>query len=75
MKVLTLALVLCLTQQGCAAYTVANTTTYIVTDKTIADHTLTAVVPNGDCATNNLFKGLYYCEIRDVSVTYNRNTF
>lgn len=60
---------------GCVAYTAASTATYVVTDKTIADHAATAVVPNGDCGVNNVVRGQYYCEVRDISATYNRNTF
>lgn len=68
-----LLIVLVLTLNGCAAYTVASTASLITTDKSIADHTMTAVTPNGDCSMLNVFNGLYYCEIRDISKTYNRN--
>lgn len=60
---------------GCAVYTVASTTTFIATDKTLTDHAATLVTPNGDCSSMQVLKGQYYCEIRDVSVTYNRNSF
>ncbi len=60
---------------GCAAYTVASTASYIATDKTLTDHGVTLIVPNGDCNATHLFKGQYYCELRDASVTYNRNAF
>ena len=66
-------LLVTLTQTGCAVYTAASTVTYLATDKTITDHALTGVTPNGDCNAANLFKGRYYCEIRDISVTYNRS--
>jgi hypothetical protein len=68
-----LTLLLCLTQCSCAVYTVASTATWVATDKTITDHAVTSVVPNGDCRTSNLVTGKYYCEVRDISRTYNRN--
>lgn len=68
-------LLVTLSQTGCAVYTTANTATFLATDKTITDHTLTAAIPNSDCNALNLIKGGYYCEIRDVSQTYNRNPY
>jgi hypothetical protein len=62
-----------LTLNGCAVYTAANTAAFVTTDKSLTDHTLTAITPNGDCNVTNLFKGLYYCEIRDIGKTYNRS--
>jgi len=59
--------------QGCTIYTVASTTSLVVTDKSLTDHALTQMVPYSDCGTLNLFKGLYYCELQDPSETYNRN--
>ena len=60
---------------GCAAYTVANGVTYIATDKSIMDHGSSTLV-KADCdAVRVVQKGTYYCEVRDVSVTYNRNRF
>jgi hypothetical protein len=73
MKYLAIALIIAL--NGCAAYTVASTATLATTDKSLTDHAVTAVTPNGDCSMLNLFKGMYYCEIRDISKTYNRNSF
>jgi len=71
-----LACILALVSQtGCAVYTVASTTSLITTDKSLADHALTATIPYSDCGTFNLFKGLYYCEIQDPSQTYNRSAF
>ncbi len=66
---------LTLGQAGCAVYTATSTATYLATGKTVVDHGATLVVPNGDCSGNNLVNGQYYCEIRDISVTYNRNPF
>lgn len=57
---------------GCAAYTVASTLSAATTGKTLSDHTLTQVVPNSDCDIWNLLNSKYYCEIRDISTTYNR---
>ena len=60
---------------GCAVYTVANTVTYIATDKSIVDHGSSTLV-KADCdAVRVIRNGTYYCEVRDVSVTYNRNLF
>jgi hypothetical protein len=60
---------------GCAAYTVANGVTYIATDKSIMDHGSSTLV-KADCdAVRVVQKGTYYCEVRDISTTYNRNRF
>ena len=60
---------------GCAVYTVANGVTYIATDKSIMDHGSSTLV-KADCdAVRVVQKGTYYCEVRDVSTTYNRNIF
>jgi hypothetical protein len=60
---------------GCAVYTVANTVTYIATDKSIMDHGSSTLV-SADCdAVRVVQKGTYYCETRDISTTYNRNAF
>lgn len=74
MKLIILTLVLA-QLGGCAAYGIASTASYVVTDKTLADHVATQAVPYSNCATNNLFQGLYYCEIQDPSKTYNRSAF
>jgi hypothetical protein len=63
------------TLNGCAVYSVANTVTYIATDKSLTDHTSSKLV-KADCdAVRMAVNGTYYCEVRDISVTYNRNTF
>jgi hypothetical protein len=60
---------------GCAVYTVANTVTYIATDKSLTDHASSTLV-SADCdAVRVIEKGTYYCEVRDISTTYNRNIF
>lgn len=60
---------------GCAVYTVANGVAYITTDKSITDHTTSKLV-KADCdAVRMAVNGTYYCEVRDISVTYNRNSF
>jgi hypothetical protein len=60
---------------GCAAYTVANTVTYIATDKSIVDHGSSTLV-SADCdAVRVIQQGTYYCEVRDISTTYNRTAF
>ena len=63
------------TLNGCAVYSVANTVTYIATDKSLTDHT-SSKLATADCdAVRMAVKGTYYCEVRDISTTYNRNTF
>lgn len=64
---------LVLSQTGCAVYTVASTTTLVTTQKSIGDHTLTLLIPNSDCNALNILDSKYYCEIRDIGATYNRN--
>ena len=60
---------------GCAVYTVANGVTYIATDKSLTDHG-SSTLANADCdAVRVVQKGTYYCEVRDISTTYNRNRF
>jgi len=71
MRYLLICLLLML--NGCAAYSVASTATLVTTNKSLTDHMITAVTPNGDCSMLNVIKGNYYCEIRDISKTYNRN--
>lgn len=71
MRYVLITLILAL--NGCAHYTVASTATLFTTEKSLTDHAVTAITPNGDCSMLNLFKGQYYCEIRDISKTYNRN--
>jgi len=58
--------------QGCA-YTAVSTASFVVTGKSTTDHVLTRVVPNSDCNVTNVLDSKYYCEIRDISKTYNRN--
>jgi hypothetical protein len=62
------------TLEGCA-YTVVSTTSLVTTGKSLGDHALTAVVPNADCNVTNVVKDKYYCEVRDISTTYNRSGF
>lgn len=72
MKWLIIALILSL--QACA-YTAVSTASFIVTGKSTTDHALTAVVPRADCNITNLKDDKYYCEVRDISRTYNRNGY
>jgi len=58
---------------GCA-YTVANTGTFAATGKSLTDHTLSQTT-QADCNITNVPNGKYYCEQRDIGVTYNRNPF
>ena len=73
--VLKAVLLVSLNISGCAVYTAASLSTYAITDKTISDHAITAVTPNADCSTTNPLNGKYYCEVRDIGTTYNRNPF
>lgn len=75
MKRLIVTLFLVLSQTGCAVYTGASAVSLITTDKTLTDHAATLVTPNGNCSGIQVLKGEYYCEIRDVSVTYNRSAY
>lgn len=75
MRKLLITVILVSQLTGCAAYTVANTATYLATDKSITDHTTSKLV-KADCdAVRMAVNGTYYCEVRDISTTYNRNTF
>ena len=69
-----LAVYLVLSQSACAVYTVTSMTSFITTDKSLSDHTL-SVVTQADCNVTNVVKDKYYCEQRDIAVTYNRNGF
>ena len=64
-------IVLCAYLQGCA-YTVVSTASFVTTGKSVGDHVLTNTIPMADCTAVNLVKDKYYCEVRDVSKTYNR---
>jgi hypothetical protein len=75
MKRLIVPLFLVLSQTGCAVYTGASAVSFITTDKTLTDHAATLAVPNSTCSSLHILKGDYYCEIRDVSVTYNRSAY
>jgi hypothetical protein len=75
MKRFLLALFLVLALSGCAVYTGASTVALITTDKSITDHAVTLAVPNSTCSSLQPLRGQYYCEIRDISQTYNRNRF
>ena len=58
---------------GCAVYTVASGTSLITTGKSLGDHVLSNTIPMADCTAVNLVKDKYYCEVKDISKTYNRN--
>ena len=60
------------TLNGCAVYTVASGTSLITTGKSVGDHVLSNTIPNADCSVTNLTKDKYYCEVKDISQTYNR---
>ena len=54
------------------AYSAVNTGTSVTTSKSIPDYALSSAT-GADCNVFNLFQGLYYCEERDISKTYNRS--
>ena len=60
---------------GCAVYTGVSTVALITTDKSLTDHAVTLAVPNSTCSSLQPLRGQYYCEIRDIGTTYNRNSF
>ena len=62
-----------LTLNGCAVYTVASGASLITTGKSVGDHVLSNAIPNADCQVMNVVKDKYYCEVTDISKTYNRN--
>jgi hypothetical protein len=68
-----LILPIVLTLNGCAVYKVASGTSLITTGKSLGDHVLSTAIPNADCTALNLVKDKYYCEVKDISKTYNRN--
>jgi len=70
---ITLIVIVCAYLQGCAVYTVASATSLVTTQKSIGDHVLSNTIPNADCSLRNVIRDKYYCEVRDVAKTYNRN--
>lgn len=65
---------LAMSQCACAVYTVASVVTYAATDKSLTDHAVSRSLGH-DCNITQTVQGKYYCEVRDVSVTYNRNRY
>jgi len=65
-------IMLCAYLNGCAVYSVASGVSLITTQKSISDHVLSNTVPNADCTIINVMKDKYYCEVKDISRTYNR---
>jgi len=51
---------------------VASGVSLITTQKSISDHVLSNTVPHADCTIINVMKDKYYCEVKDISRTYNR---
>jgi len=74
MRMLWILLTLCL--QGCA-FTAVSTGTYVLTGKSIADHTATMATGN-NCDATMFMTGqqAYWCEQpREPGTTYNRHSF
>jgi hypothetical protein len=70
------AILLTLLLQGCA-YTAVSTGTYVLTGKSIADHSATVATGN-NCDATRLVLGRqdWYCEQpRELGTTYNRNPY
>lgn len=65
-------IVVCAYLQGCATYTVVSGVSLITSQKSLGDHVLSNTIPHADCTALNLVKDKYYCEVRDISKTYNR---
>ena len=65
---------LAMSQCACAVYTVASVGTYVATDKSLTDH-MVSTTSGHDCNITQPFQGKYYCEVRAVGVTYNRNRY
>ena len=65
-------IVVCAYLQGCA-YTVVSTASFVTTGKSVGDHALSHAIPMADCTVMNVVKDKYYCEVKDISKTYNRN--
>jgi hypothetical protein len=63
---------ICAYLQGCAAYSLASGASLVTTGKSVGDHVLSNTIPHADCTALNLVKDKYYCEVRDISKTYNR---
>jgi len=62
-----------LAASGCSTYTVTSATAWALTGKSIPDHA-TSKLTQADCdAVRMVTRLTYYCEVRDPSVTYNRN--
>ena len=68
---ITLVLIMCAYLQGCA-YSVVSTASFVTTGKSVSDHVLTQAIPMADCTIINVVKDKYYCEVKDISRTYNR---
>lgn len=56
------------------SYSAVNTGAALATDKGVTDRVVSTIA-DADCDIWNVAKGLYYCEVRDPSRTYNRNGF
>lgn len=67
-----------LTLSGCAVYMGASAVSQVATGKSIPEHAVSTVA-DADCSVWDMIVDnqhhKYYCETRDVSKTYNRNTF
>jgi hypothetical protein len=77
-KILLASLFLTATQTGCAVYTGVSMTSQIATGKSAGEHAASALT-GADCSawlmlTDNS-RHSYWCEVRDVSRTYNRNAY
>lgn len=66
---------MCLSQTGCAVYTVTSGVAYLTTSKSVPDHA-TSKLTTSDCDAVRMVSRLtYYCEVNDPSKTYNRNGY
>ena len=62
-----------LSLNGCAVYTVGSAAALATTGKSLVDHTSSLLTLNDCDAVRMIARQMHYCEVRDPSVTYNRN--
>jgi len=75
MKLLFIVPILALTLSGCAVMTGMNIASYVVSGKGTTDHA-TSYATGAECdGVRTVTHGTYYCETRNIGVTYNRNGY
>ena len=75
MKRLFIAVILASALSGCAVTTGMNVVSYAATGKGTTDH-MTSYATSSDCdGVRVVTHGTYYCETRNIGVTYNRTGY